>query len=170
MTLLASTVEADHSLGQLRQHHRRLLPVILVAATGVSYILAGRALAPIARLTEATHRITANRLADRLPVANPHDELGRLAATVNDLLARLEAAFAEQRRFTADASHELRTPLAILRAEVEVALRNPPPPAEFPALLTSLVEECDRLGKLADRTLRPLRQRRERRREQNLWR
>jgi heavy metal sensor kinase len=153
VVLLASTAEADHSLAQLQVALFTAVPVIFVAAAGVSYLLAGRALAPVARLTEATRQITAERLADRLPVANPLDELGCLAATVNDLLARLEAAFSAQRQFTADASHELRTPLAVLRTEVEIALRKPPPPAEFPALLASLVEECDRLGKLTDQLL-----------------
>jgi heavy metal sensor kinase len=153
VALLASPAEADRSLAQLRVALVTAVPVVLAAAAGAAYLLAGRALAPVARLTDATRRITAERLADRLPVANPHDELGRLAGTVNDLLARLEAAFAEQRRFAADASHELRTPLAVLRAEVEVALRNPPPPADVPALLSSMLEECDRLGRLTDQLL-----------------
>jgi heavy metal sensor kinase len=158
VVLLASMAEADHSLAHLQVALFTAVPVIFIAAAGLSYLLAGRTLSPVARLTEATRRITAERLADRLPVANPQDELGRLATTVNDLLTRLEAAFAEQRRFTADASHELRTPLAVLRAEVEVALRNPPPAAEFPRLLASLVEECDRLGKLTEQLLALARQ------------
>jgi heavy metal sensor kinase len=124
----------------------------------VAYLLAGRALAPMTRLTEATRRITADRLGDRLPVARPGDELGRLTATINDLIARLGRAFAELKRFTADASHELRTPLAVLRAEIEVALRAPPAPAEVPALLASLLEECERLGKLIDQLLTLARQ------------
>jgi heavy metal sensor kinase len=153
VVLLASTAEADHALGHLRVALLTAVPVVLGVAALVAYLLAGRALAPMDRVTEATRRITAERLGDRLPVANPADELGRLTATINDLLARLGAAFAEQRRFTADASHELRTPLAVLRTEVEVALRNPPPAAEVQGLLASLLEECDRLGTLTDQLL-----------------
>jgi heavy metal sensor kinase len=153
VVLLASTAEADHGLGHLRVALLTAIPAVLAAAAVAAYLLAGRALGPVSRLTEATRLITAARLSDRLPVADAHDELGRLAATVNDLIARLEAAFAEQRRFTADASHELRTPLAVLRTEVEVALRTPPGAAEVPGLLASLLEECVRLGALTDRLL-----------------
>jgi signal transduction histidine kinase len=69
--------------------------------------------------------ISATNLHERLPVVNPRDELGSMATFVNDLLARLEAAFEQQRRFIADASHELRTPVAIIRSEAEVALTAP---------------------------------------------
>jgi len=153
VVLLASTAEADHSLGHLRESLFTAVPVVLAMAAAVAYLLAGRALAPMARLTEATRRITADRLADRLPVNNPADELGRLTTTINDLIARLERAFGQLKQFTADASHELRTPLAILRAEIEVAIRNPPQPAETAGILASLLEECSRLGSLIDQLL-----------------
>jgi signal transduction histidine kinase len=115
---MASTAEADRALSQLRIALMTAVPAVLAAAAAAAFLLAGRALAPMARVTEATRRITADRLGERLPIPNPGDELGRLAGTVNDMLARLERAFAEMRRFTADASHELRTPLTILRMEV----------------------------------------------------
>ena len=153
VVLLASTAEADHSLGHLQQALFSAVPLVLGLAAAVAYLLAGRALAPMARLTEAARRITADRLADRLPVGNSTDELGRLTTTINDLISRLEGAFGELRRFTADASHELRTPLAILRAEIEVAIRNPPQPAETAGVLASLLEECTRLGSLIDQLL-----------------
>lgn len=151
--LLVSTAEADHSLDHLRQALFTAVPIVLGMAAVMAYLLAGRALAPMARLTDATRRISADRLSDRLPVSNPADELGRLTATINDLIARLERAFGELKRFTADASHELRTPLAILRAEIEVAIRNPPSSTETSGLLASLLEECDRLGSLIDQLL-----------------
>jgi heavy metal sensor kinase len=153
VVLLASTAAMDHSLGHLRQALFTAVPIVLGMAAATAYLLAGRALAPMARLTDATRRITADRLACRLPVTNSADELGRLTTTINDLIARLERAFGELKRFTADASHELRTPLAILRAEIEVAIRNPPPATETSGLLTSLLEECDRLGSLIDQLL-----------------
>jgi heavy metal sensor kinase len=158
VVLLASTAEADHSLAHLRIALFTAVPVIFIAAAVAAYLLAGRALAPMARVTDATRRITADRLGERLPVPNPGDELGRLAATVNDMLARLERAFAEMRRFTADASHELRTPLTVLRAEAEVAQGKNLSPDEVRELLGSVLEECDRLTRLTDQLLTLARQ------------
>jgi heavy metal sensor kinase len=158
VVLLAATAEADHSLAHLRIALLTAVPVIFAAAAVAAYWLAGRTLAPMARVTEATRRITADRLSERLPVPNPGDELGRLAATVNDMLARLERTFAEMRRFTADASHELRTPLAVLRAEVEVALRKRLTAGEAQEVLVSVLEECDRLTRLTEQLLSLARQ------------
>ena len=84
--------------------------------------LARRSLAPVSAMTTRAAEIGATSLHERLPVGNPRDELGRLATVFNDLLARLDAAFEQQRRFMADASHELRTPVAIMRGEADVAL------------------------------------------------
>ena len=84
---------------------------------GGAYLLAGTALKPVAAVTSAASKMGEGDLSKRLPVANPNDEIGRLATTINALLARLDAAFrreealSRQRRFAADASHELRTPL-----------------------------------------------------------
>jgi two-component system, OmpR family, sensor kinase len=92
--------------------------VALVLSVGGAYLLAGTALRPVEAVTATARDMGEGDLAKRLPVANPKDEIGRLATTINALLARLEAAFARreealstQRRFAADASHELRTPL-----------------------------------------------------------
>src|SRR5262249_27020181 len=93
------------------------------------------------------------RLDRRVPVANPDDELGRLAQTINGMIGRLERSFAEIRRFTADASHELRTPLTAIRTEAEVALRKPLTGPEYQQLLASILEECDRLARLTDQLL-----------------
>ena len=87
------------------------LPLVVALAGVGGYILARRALTPIDHLATEARRITAERLHERLSVPNPHDEIGRLTAVINDTYARLEASFEQLRRFTADASHELRTPL-----------------------------------------------------------
>jgi signal transduction histidine kinase len=85
--------------------------------------------------------------------APSHDEVSRLATTLNEMLARLEAAFEHERRFVADASHELRTPLALLRAEIEVTLRRKRTAAELEATLRSAGEEAQRLSRLAEHLL-----------------
>jgi signal transduction histidine kinase len=86
----------------------------------------------------------------RLPVPAARDEVSRLAVTLNDMLARLQAAFEHERRFVADASHELRTPLALLRTELELALRRPRSHDELESALRSAAEETQRLSRLAD--------------------
>jgi heavy metal sensor kinase len=122
-------------------------------AVGGGYFLARRALAPVSLLRRRTDEITADRLDRRLPVPNPRDELGLLAGTINEMIARLERSFAEVRRFTADASHELRTPLAVIRSEAEIALGRNSVPPEQQARLGSILEECDRLARLTDQLL-----------------
>jgi signal transduction histidine kinase len=86
----------------------------------------------------------------RLPVPPADDEIGRLGRTLNEMLERLEAAFARERTFVADASHELRTPLAILKTELELAQRSARSPEELEAALRSATEETDRLARLAE--------------------
>ena len=121
------------------------LPVALLGAGAGGYWLAGRGLAPIHRMAEEAEAIHAGRLDSRLPIDNPHDEPGRLAIVFNALLARLEAAFGELRRFTADASHELRTPLTVIRSVGEVALREPHSETEYRDIIGTMLEEVDRL-------------------------
>src|SRR5262245_58928700 len=99
------------------------IPFALALAIAGGYFLAGRVLAPVGAMADKAKRITADSLAERLPVQNPHDEFGRLATVVNDTLAQLQDAFERLRRFTADASHELRTPLTVMRSVGEVALQ-----------------------------------------------
>ena len=96
--------------------------------------------------------ITSRGLGRRIEVVNPADELGRLAATLNDMIARLERSFEEVHRFTADAAHELRTPLTLIRAEVELALRDRDGPPD-PRVLRSVLEEVDRLSRLVGQLL-----------------
>ena len=99
-----------------------VIPLVLVVAAVGGSLLARRALEPMAEMTRRTRAIGATNLNARLSVTDPHDEVGQLAVVVNDLLARLEAAITQQRRFVADASHELRTPVTTVWAEADVAL------------------------------------------------
>ena len=129
------------------------IPFAVALSAGAGYLLARRALAPVAAMTARARRITADRLDERLPIDNPSDEFGRLAAVVNDALAKLERAFITLRRFTADASHELRTPLTAIRTVGEVGLREPRSEAEYRETIGSILEETERLTTLTDSLL-----------------
>jgi heavy metal sensor kinase len=153
VVLMASLEDVDRELGELRTVLLTAVPVVLLLSAGLAYVLARKALAPMERLRRSTKEINAERLDRRLPIINPHDELGRLTETFNDMIGRLERSFAEIRRFTADASHELRTPLTAIRTEAEVALAKPLGLAEHQQLLGSILEECSRLTRLTDQLL-----------------
>jgi heavy metal sensor kinase len=151
--LLAPLDDVDRELGELLAVLLLAVPVALLLAGGMGYLLARKALAPVDRLRRSTEEITADRLDRRLPVANPRDEFGRLTQTLNAMIGRLERSFAEVRRFTADASHELRTPLTVIRTEAEVALARSLSEADYQQLLGSILEECERLARLTDQLL-----------------
>jgi len=123
-------------------------PVTLVVASAGGLFLAGRALAPIDRLTRLARRISAEDLSQRLDLRLPDDEVGRLAHTFDDMIARLEDAFRRQRQFTADASHELRTPLTAVKGQVEVALDRPRSAEAYREVLQTVNAEVDRLIRL----------------------
>jgi heavy metal sensor kinase len=128
-------------------------PLMILVSIGGGYWLATRSLRPVDQMTQTAARITAQQLDSRLEVANPHDELGRLALTFNALLDRLERSFTELRKFTADAAHEFRTPLAVIRTSLEVALRSPRTPGYYETCLQAVAEENERLTSLANQLL-----------------
>lgn len=130
------------------------LPLVIALAGIGGYVLARRALSPIDHLAVEARRVTAERLHERVSVSNQHDEIGRLAAVINDTFARLESSFDKLRRFTADASHELRTPLAVIRGIGEAGLVETRTPAEYKEAIGSMLEEIDRLTTLVDTLLR----------------
>lgn len=123
-----------------------LAPLALAASALGGWFLARRALRPVHAMVESARRIEAEDLSKRLPALSNDDELGRLAAVLNDMLARLERSFGAVRRFSADAAHELRTPLTILKGEIEVALASAKGAGEIRGTLTSCLEEVDRLN------------------------
>lgn len=130
-----------------------LIALAVMAAVSILLgdVVAGRVLRPLRTITAATRRISAENLHERLAVPGPADEVKNLADTIDELLERLEASFAAQRRFVANASHELRTPLATMRASVDVALAKPePPPPQTVALADRLRAELDRVDHLLD--------------------
>ena len=126
----------------------------LVAVASLSgYWLAGRVLRPVRIITETAQDLSEHDLHRRIDLDLPPDELGDLATTLNRMLARLEAAFASLQRFTADAAHELRAPLALMRTEVEVALRAGDEPADARRVLETVMAEVHRLSRTADQLL-----------------
>lgn len=148
-----SLEDYDHEVGELLTVLLVTGPVALATALGGGYFLAGRALGPVDRMTDAAREITAQRLDRRLEVPNPDDEMGRLAWTLNGMIERLERSFREMQRFTADASHELRTPIAVIRTETEVALNKPLDDPEKQSLLSNVLEECQRLTHITEQLL-----------------
>jgi signal transduction histidine kinase len=116
---------ADDALATLDLQYVLALGGTLVVAVALGYLIAGRALAPLRRVTALARRVTQDRLDERIAMRGPADELRELADTVDGMLDRLAAAFDGQQRFVANASHELRTPLTVIRAEAEVALADP---------------------------------------------
>jgi len=143
-----SVVEAG--LNELRRDLFAGVFLVLLLASGGGYFLARKSLAPIASMNSQTQRISAENLSARLDLTNSRDELGRLATTINDLLARLENSFKEQQRFIADASHELRTPLAVLRGETEVALGKTRTIEEYQQSLSLIQDEAERLSRIVE--------------------
>jgi len=146
---VARSLEAEHETLQ------RLLTTLLLgspllalfAALG-GYFLAARALAPIDAITRAAAHISAADLSARLNLSPNDDEVGRLAATFDDMIARLDDSFRRERQFTADASHELRTPLAAMQAILSVIREHRRTPQEYEQALDDLSEETVRLGSL----------------------
>jgi signal transduction histidine kinase len=122
---------------------------LLLSALG-GYLLAGGALHPIEAMRRRAAEISASSLDERLPVPPARDEVARLGETLNAMLARLEDGLERERRFVTDASHELRTPLAMLRTELELALRRARTPEELERSIRSAAEETDRLSRIAD--------------------
>jgi two-component system OmpR family sensor kinase len=125
-------------------------PIALILATLAGYALAGLSLRPVDSMRRRAAEISAETPGDRLPVPQTGDELERLGETLNEMLARLEAALERERDFVADAGHELRTPLALLRTELELALRHADSREELREAVRSSSEEVDRLGQLAE--------------------
>jgi hypothetical protein len=124
-------------------------PLAVVLASGIGYLLAAAGLVPVERMRRRARGISLRRPGERLPLPAAHDELWRLGETLNEMLDRLEQSLERERRFVADASHELRT-IAVVKTELEGALRTGDYGAGVRDALAAAVEECDHLGQLAE--------------------
>ncbi|HEY0003075.1 MAG TPA: ATP-binding protein, partial [Actinoplanes sp.] len=123
-------------------------PLLVTLLAVVLWLVLGAALQPVDALRAGAEEITGGTRAGRLPVPESHDEVHRLAVTLNGMLHRLDAARARQRAFVADAAHELRSPLTNMRTELEVAQRLPD--TDWQGLATDLLTDVDRLSRLVD--------------------
>jgi two-component system OmpR family sensor kinase len=151
------TVVVGTSLADRNEALRGLLaqllivaPLALLLCSLLGYWLARAALGPVEAMRAEAAAISGSEPGRRLPAGEARDEIGRLAETLNAMLERLERAIERERSFVADASHELRTPLALLKAELELALRKPRTAPELEQALKSAAAETDRLVRLAE--------------------
>ena len=157
---LVGVVQVAQSLEGVGETLERLLSalllggplLVLVAALG-GYLLAARALAPIDHITRTARRISAQDLSARLNLPATKDEVGRLATTFDEMLARLDDSFRRERRFTADASHELRSPVTAILGQAEFALSRARTPTDYQAILTRIRQEAERMQRLIGRML-----------------
>ena len=147
-----SLILVGQRVSQERERLRELLGAVLGAGAGVMFLgllggwfLAGRALKPIRRMSEAAAAVSASNLSQRIDAGRTESELGQLATTLNGAFDRLEQAFERQTRFTADASHELRTPLSIMMSQAELALRKERSPEEYRDALATAFKASQRM-------------------------
>jgi signal transduction histidine kinase len=149
-----SDATADDLLAQLRGQYLLALFAVTALAVLLGWVIAGRALAPLRAIATAARAVSGESLTRRVALRGPDDELHELADTFDEMLERLDSAFASQKRFVADASHELRTPLTVLRTEVEVALADPnATAAELRATAEVVREEVQRFEALLESLL-----------------
>ena len=140
-------------LSNLRIHLFLLITVGLLVSSIAGHFMSRKALRPVAALAAEARRINDRHLDIRLPVASARDEISDLSQTLNQMLERIDKAFASVRTFTGNASHELRTPISLLRTEIEVALIRPREATEYRAVLERLHGETVRMTSLVENLL-----------------
>ena len=150
----ATTSQRDQTLHNLLLFSLLGLGVMTLASGGLGWVMAGRVLRPVSTITEAARRASERHLGERLALRGPRDELKNLADTFDEMLDRLDVAFASQRRFIADASHELRTPLTVMKTAIDVTLAKPEQtPAQLEAMATKIRRSVDQAERLIDSLL-----------------
>ena len=146
----ASLGDRDDTLSTLARSFLIGGPIAVLLASGIGYLLATIGFRPVEAMRQRAKRISLTRDEERLPLPDAHDEIRRLGETLNEMLARLQASFQRERQFVADASHELRTPLAVVKAELEAAMRAQGSGGNVRDSLVAALEETDHLAHLAE--------------------
>ncbi|WP_230394783.1 ATP-binding protein [Plantactinospora alkalitolerans] len=144
-----STADVQHSVTVVRTILLICFPLLHLALAAVAWRVIGAALRPVEALRAGAEEITGGARPGRLPLPASHDEIHRLAVTLNGMLGRLESARVRQRTFVADAAHELRSPLANMRIQLEVAQRLGGA-TDWPAVADDLLADTQRLSRLVD--------------------
>jgi two-component system, OmpR family, sensor kinase len=152
-----SFVQVGTSLEDFDESMNRLLIILIIGTftsvgftIGVGYYMAKKALKPVDKIRKAAVKITFRNLDEYIDIGSRRDELGKLADTFNEMISRLRDAFQRINQFSIDVSHELKTPLTILKGGTEVALRKEREVTEYRTLLTSHLEEIDRMANIID--------------------
>lgn len=140
-------------LANFRTNLLLLTPIVILLAAVGGHAMSRKALRPVATLATEVQRINDHNLDIRLPVPSARDEISNLSQTLNQMLERIDKAFASVRAFTGNASHELRTPIALLRTEIEVALYRPRRADEYRDTLALLLEQTERMTSLVENLL-----------------
>jgi len=148
-----STSRIEDALELLIQALLVIAPLAIIVAALTGYLLAGRALQPVADITRLASQIDGEDLESRLNLDLPNDELGRLARTFDLMLDRIDLAFQRQRQFTGDAAHELRTPIAFMRSQVDLALHRPRTADDYQEALQEIDLDLERLTGLVNSLL-----------------
>jgi signal transduction histidine kinase len=154
LTEASAKDQRAQTLAHLLDYSLAALAAVAVASAWLGWIVAGRALRPVHAITAAARRASEQNLGERIALTGPDDELKELADTFDAMLARLDAAFASQRRFVANASHELRTPLTVMRTAIDVTLAKPDrTPAQLEAMAVEVRQAADRAEALIEALL-----------------
>ena len=150
----ATANQRDQTLHNLLLFSLLGLGVMTLASGGLGWVMAGRVLRPVSTITEAARRASERHLGERLDLQGPRDELKNLADTFDEMLDRLDVAFASQRRFIADASHELRTPHTVMKTAIDVTLAKPErTPEQLEAMANKVRRSVDQAERLIDSLL-----------------
>jgi heavy metal sensor kinase len=157
---MVCTIQVGSSLEGVEEALQQLLIILIIAVPAALLLtsvgglfLANKALKPVDEITQIAKRIGSGDLNQRIKIRKVNDEIGRLAATFNEMIAKLDESFQQIKRFTADASHELKTPLTILKGEVEVTLKKERKLEEYRQTLSSNLEEIDRMSRIVENLL-----------------
>ena len=145
VVVLEPMLDLNEDLRHLREILLFALPGALLLSALGGYLLAGKSLQPVVAISTQAEHISAKNLSERLEIKS-HDEFGRLARVINELLSRLDQSFGVMREFMADASHELRTPLAIIHGEAEVSLSRIRTPHEYRESLVIVRDNAKRMA------------------------